>query len=92
MSSSNVEAAVLWWCRRYSDKRHHYVMRVGHDGKCRILDMFETEPKPGGYDWETRHRVHAEGDTWEDVARLLTTTKTRENMDSLAKALPRAAS
>lgn len=94
MTDSNIEAAVLWWCKQYSDRSHHYVMRnlvvrPGTDGpKCGVIDMLETEPVPGGYSWETRKRRHAEGNTWEEVARKLTTTCTRANIDSLASSLP----
>lgn len=91
MSSSpqNIEAAVLWWCRQFSDQKHHYVMRNLSTGRCGVLDMFATEPKPGGYEWETRTKVVAEGDSWEEVAKQLTAANTQAARDSLAAALPK---
>jgi len=43
------------------------VMRNLHDGGVGVIDLGQSEPKPGGYDWETRDKRIATGSTWKEV-------------------------
>jgi len=48
----------------------HWVMRKDN-GQKMVVDLSQTEAKPGGYDWERREKHIAVGETWLQVfARL----------------------
>jgi hypothetical protein len=60
---NEAEKEILRRCRLLPGR---WVMR-SRKGKCRVWDLGRSEPKPGGYEWETRDKLVSEGDTWEEA-------------------------
>lgn len=70
MNSSEQEAhnSILRWCRSGKRGIGHPVMRSGvHGFVCAVIDLNASEPKPGGFSWETQPKLKAAGDNWSDV-------------------------
>lgn len=69
---------ILRWCRSNPRGEGIPVMRNvdwrAYGGPCVVLDVNQTEPKPGGKEWERRDRKIAAGGDWRGVlAELLAT-------------------
>lgn len=59
---------ILSWCRSGKRGIGHPVMRGNVRGfLCVVLNLAKSEPVPGGYDWETRDKIEAAGNNWEEV-------------------------
>lgn len=74
---TDAEKTILAWCRSGKRGIGLPVMRtdVYLTFKCAVLDMNSSEPVPGGYDWETRSKVLAGGDTWDECLVQLRASK-----------------
>src|SRR5688572_24450213 len=72
-----VEQRILKWCRNIhrGDMGPRFasqpVMRKLNDGTLAVLDMGQSEPLPGGYEWQTRDKRHAQGKTWKECLEQL---------------------
>jgi hypothetical protein len=61
MTEQEAHDEILSRCRSHGEG---WVMRQLFDGTRAVLDLYRTEPKPGGYQWERQDTRISVGSTW----------------------------